>query len=297
MELDCAEVSHELQNLRKKEQLYEKTMLLKQKEMRELSGSSLRAQEEVYKSLKGTYVDIVHMCASLDERLHGDMEMMSEFRNVYRDSFIKSFKASSQDYEKLLLHTLDAQAYIFDMMLWEKAKKSRVIKRFFSEAQIHGEFNSTTYLRYYLNALDKEKASAEHKELFKLYEYLKTRETYTTLILSDDIDEVLELKRIVSASGIKMLIKTFIDDKNALTWAVLNRANVLIIKDELPNMSALKFLENFRKSSDVKATVMILSNRDAKFFAAEDIDCVIRHSENAKEIVQKNKTMLGVDDE
>ncbi|MEA2112101.1 MAG: hypothetical protein U9P71_08645, partial [Campylobacterota bacterium] len=196
IELECSEVSDELQVLRKHELSLEKVMLKKHKEMKKLSGNSLRHAEDEYKVLKGTYVDIVHMCATLSERLHEDMEMLSEFRKVYKDQFIKDFKASSHSYEQLLESTLDAQAYIFDKMLWEKAKKSRIIKRFFSESQIKGEFSSKTYLKYYLDSLDREKASDDQRELFKLYRYLEELEQHTAVVMLSEIDEMLELKRI-----------------------------------------------------------------------------------------------------
>ena len=296
IELEGVELSDELQVLRKHEQSLEKVMLIKHKDMQKLSGHALECADEEYKVLKGTYVDVVHMCASLNERLHEDMEMMSEFRAVYKDSFIKDFKASAHDYEILLLNTLDAQSYIFDRILWEKAKKSRVIKRFFSESQIDGEFSSKTYLKYYLNTLDKEKASEEQKGLFKLYKYLETLENYTTVILFDDVDEVLELKRIFTRSGLKMFIKTFIDERSALIWATSNRANLFILGDSFHSMNVTQFLDKYCGSTSIDPHVMLISSQAVKNFEKSGIDCIIKPGYTSHEIVDKMKKMLGEDD-
>jgi len=193
MERASEEVSGVLHELQQKEQYLQRSVAAKAEAIRSLAGDALERAEEEYRVLKGTYVDVVHMCATLGERLHEDQETMSEFRSVYKESFTESFQTQAAKYEKLLLQTLDTQAFIFDIVLWEKAKRSRVIKRFFSEAQIDGEFSSKTYLKYYLSSLDKEKLSHEQRELFKLFEYLKTVDKYTTVILLDDIDGVLEL--------------------------------------------------------------------------------------------------------
>jgi hypothetical protein len=231
------------------------------------------------------------MCASLDERLREDMEMLSEFRSVYKDNFIKSFTSLAHDYELLLLQILGAQSYIFDRMLWEKAKKSRVIKRFFSEAQIDGEFSSKTYLKYYLNTLDKEKASQEQRGLFKLYAYLKTLEDYTAVILLDDVDELLELKRIFTQSGIKMFSKTFLDDKSALLWAISNRANLFVLTDTIPNMSVDKFIHNYKNQTKLDPKVMVITTKSIESFS--EVDRVISPKYTPNEMVNKMKEMLG----
>jgi hypothetical protein len=291
IELESITLSDELQHFRKYEQNLEKVMLSKHKGMQKLKGHALDTAEEEYRTLKGGYVDVVHMCASLDERLREDMEMLSEFRSVYRDNFIKSFKSLAHDYEVLLLQILGAQSYIFDRMLWEKAKKSRVIKRFFSEAQIDGEFSSKTYLKYYLNTLDKEKASEDQRGLFKLYAYLKTLEDYTAMILLDDVDELLELKRIITQSGIKMFSKTFLDDRSALLWAISNRANLFILSDSVDNLNIEKFINNYKNQTKSEPKVMVISTQDIESFSS--VDMVVRPDYTNSEIVSKLKEMLG----
>ncbi len=296
MQRASEEASRVLHDLQQKEQYLEKTMAAKAEEKLVLAGDALERAEEEYRVLKGTYVDVVHMCATLSERLSEDQETMSEFRSVYKESFIEGFRALGVKYEKLLLQTLDAQAFIFDIILWEKAKLSRVIKRFFSEAQIDGEFSSKTYLKYYLSSLDKEKLSDEQRELFKLYEYLKTVDKYTTVILLNDIDNVLELKRICTRAGLNMFMKTFIDESSALAWALANRANLFIISDTLQQMSGIEFIEQYRRQSPVTPKVMMVSDYDAKVFQKHGIESVIRQNYSAKQMIEKLKKLLGEND-
>ncbi len=293
MEKYSEEVSKFLHELQQKEQYLEQRLAVKSEEMHVLAGDALEHAEEEYRVLKGTYVDVVHMCATLSERLHEDQETMSEFRSVHKENFIESFQSLGEKYEKLLLQTLDAQAFIFDIVLWEKAKLSRVIKRFFSEAQIDGEFSSKTYLKYYLSSLDKEKLSEEQRSLFKLYEYLKKVDKYTTVILLDDIDTVLELKRICTRAGLNMFIKTFIDESSALVWALANRANLFILSDTLQQTSGIDFIEQYREQSPIRPKVMMVSNYDAGVFEKYGIDSVIQRNYTAKEMIEKLKKLLG----
>ena len=296
MERASEEVSGVLHELQQKEQYLQRSVAAKAEAIRSLAGDALERAEEEYRALKGTYVDVVHMCATLGERLHEDQETMSEFRSVYKESFTESFQTQAAKYEKLLLQTLDTQAFIFDIVLWEKAKRSRVIKRFFSEAQIDGEFSSKTYLKYYLSSLDKEKLSHEQRELFKLFEYLKTVDKYTTVILLDDIDGVLELKRICTRAGLNMFIQTCIDESRALTWGLANRANLLILSDTLQQMSGIDFMEQYRQQSPVTPKVMMLSDYQPEVFKKYGITQVVPRNYSAKEMIAKLKKMLGEGD-
>ncbi len=66
-------------------------------------------------------------------------------------------------------------AFLFDRMMWEKASSSKIIDRYFQEANISYPYSCLTFLRYYLKTLNKAKLTTENKELFDLLEYLEKR--------------------------------------------------------------------------------------------------------------------------
>lgn len=63
---------------------------------------------------------------------------------------------------------MDAQAYLVDNQLWQEAKVSKSLKKYFKDSLINGELNTKTYLKYYLSTLDSDKANQTTKELYDI---------------------------------------------------------------------------------------------------------------------------------
>ena len=81
-----------------------------------------------------------------------------------------------------------------------------------------------SYLKYYLDSLDSNKATDEMKKLFSLYEYLVSIQKEFIVIVVNSTQDAMDYE-----SGIKKLnssynVKAFIDEKSTIQWAVKNRA-------------------------------------------------------------------------
>jgi hypothetical protein len=296
---DAEYCMNELKRLHGAEQMLAETI----EEKEEVLGRTLRSSlqfpklDEEHKELKKNYVDTVHEIASLNERYKLAMSLMKGFEKEHQNGFFEEFTEASRKYRSQILFILDAQAFMFDDLLWRQAKKSKVIKRFFEEAHIQGEYCAKTYLKYYLNTLDQEIISTEQQELFELYEYLESLEHSSIMILVHDIDDALRIKYLLARIDSTINIEAFIDERKALAWAQDKQSSIVIIEDQLPNFSYMQFMRAFKKKVSLHPTILLLSNLDPDSFDDEDIEMVIRKGFSDKEMGEAVKEILEKDDD
>ena len=266
-------------------------------------GRTLRASpqyerlEGEYRATKKNYVDTIHLIASLDERYKTASRLMKEFEKEHQHTFFEAFMEASRQYRSQILYILDAQAYMFDKLLWQQAQKSKVIKHFFEEAHIKGDYCAKTYLRYYLNTLDPELLSTEQQELFDLYDYLESLERDAILILVHDIDDALRLKYLVSKIDPGLIVEAFVDERKALAWTQAKQPEMVLIEDKLQSFSYTQFMNAFKKKVSLHPTIILLSNADPKSFDAEEIEMVMRKNFSDKEMSAAIRKILESDED
>lgn len=139
-----------------------------------------QALEEELKSLRRHYVDAIHENAGLAEELSTMEDVKVTYTEKYYDEFVRELLKRGAEYMKVLGNILNYRAYDFDRLIWQHAARSKMIREFFANASIKGNYSTLTFLRYYLKSLDKEKMGEEHKELFKLQAYLEKMESPLT---------------------------------------------------------------------------------------------------------------------
>lgn len=213
------------------------------------------------KSLNGTYVDIVHMMAELDERYKHDMELLKEFEAEYRSDFYKLFDTAAQRYKKSLVDVLSAQAYLLDEKLWIQAKTSKAVIAYFRKASIEGEFNTKTYLKYYLDSFDSSRMTGDTKKLFDLYQYLCSLHKDYVLVVAGSAQDAMEYETGIKAIDKSIDIKSFIDEKAALKWAMKNSVKILVIEDELAKIRVDTFLKYYKKYILASPKIILLGNK------------------------------------
>lgn len=230
--------------------------------------------DEEHKELKGDYVDTVHMMASLDEAYHHDLELMMAFEQAHKEEFFERFKEASKTYRDQIVGILDAQAYLFDEQLWMQAQRSKVIQNFFAESHIQGEYCSKTFLKYYLNSLDKDKVSKEQKELFKLYEYLDSITRNSVVVIVNDMDKAFHFKALFSKISLPLESQVFMDSKKAFKWMQQHPVHIIIVDQQLDRISAEHFIKQVREKIGSRAKAVLLGAHTAKlpddFYAAMD---------------------------
>ncbi len=259
---DAQTVFSELQRLRSKEDILSRRVAEKEEVLDRTLRTSTQFErlDEEFKDLKKYYVDTVHEIATLDEQYKQDLRLMSDFEKQHSGEFFERFAPASKKYRTQILHILDVLAYQFDTQLWKQAQRSKVIRKFFEDSRIEGDYCAKTYLRYYLNTLDPEKISVEQQALFDLYEYLESMDHDAVMILVQDIDDALRMKYLFSQMKLSITVEAFVDENKAIKWAKENSANIIIIEDQLQKMSAMKFLNEYKKRVSLQLKILYLSN-------------------------------------
>ena len=214
-------------------------------------------QEEL-KSMNGAYVDIVHMMAELDERYKHDMQLLKEFEKEYRDDFYELFSEAAVVYKKSIIDILSAQAFMLDAKLWEKAKGSKALKAHFHKAGIDGEFNTKTYLKYYLDAQDSTKLTQQNKKLLELYEYLVSLHKDCIMIVASSAQDAMDYEVDIKRVDESLEVKSFIDEIVALKWAMKHSVKVLVLEDRLAKIHVESFLRYYKKYILVIPKIIVL---------------------------------------
>ncbi len=212
------------------------------------------------KKINGTYTDTIHICSILREKHTENKRLIEAFEKRYSREFNEYFQKTAVVYEKAFVAILGAMAFELDKILWEQAKKSTQVKSLFEQAQIHEEYSSKTYLKYYLESNDIKKASDELEELLELYQYLNSLYMESILIAVDCIDDAIEYKKSVKLFNKEQDVVSFTDEKLALKWAFQNSVKILVISENLQNMTLNGFLKYYQKYSLAESKIILLGN-------------------------------------
>lgn len=258
---------------------------VRKKELQEsIQTEQFTVLEDELKSLNGTYVDVVHMMAELDERYKADMKLLQNFEKEYREDFYNLFAVEAKKHKFDLIDILNAQAYIFDIQLWHKAKSSKSVKAHFKKSSISGELNTRTYLKYYLNMQDKMKASEETKQLFKLYEYLTSIHKEYILIVMASAQDVLDCEVAIKSMEKTYETKTFIDELEAIKWAMKNSIKVLVLEEVLVKVRAERFLEIYAKNVLSKPKIVLIGDKPKN--SKISIEKLVAHNASSRVVAQ-----------
>ena len=264
---------------------------VKKKELEEsIHSSHFTVLEGEMKSLNGTYVDVVHMMAELDERYKADLKLLNEFEKEYREDFYKLFAIEEKKYKYDLVDTLNAQAYIFDIQLWHRAKRSKGVKVHFKKSSISGELNTKTYLKYYLSTQDVHKASGDTKKLFELYEYLSSVHKDYILIMVASAQDAMEYEASIKSIDKGYDSKAFVDEIQAIKWAMKNSVKLLVVEEQLAKVRVEKFLSLYSKN--VLSTPKIILIGEKPKSTLSSISKLISTGTSSRVIAQNVKSIM-----
>ena len=250
--------------LKHKEQLIYIQKQTKQKEI-EACKDKKRLQEllQEQKVINGTYVDVVHMMAKLQEDHKINTQRLQEFEKKYQNNFNEKFKKEARYYNNFLVDILDAQAYLLDSLLWKEAKVSRAVKAYFKELPVDVELNTKGYLKYYLSTLDTEKTSESSKVFFALYEHLQEIQQDYILIVTASVEDGMDYQLAIQKVCKNFSVKLFVDELSALKWSMRNNVKVIVLEDLLHVSTAEKFLDSYHNNILSKPKIIVLGDRNS----------------------------------
>jgi hypothetical protein len=259
------EIIERLTFLRNKEEIISFEKKKKKKEI--LKAHDKEDKIKLTRELKiynGTYADIVHMMAKLQEIQEKNTKRLTDFENSYKEGFYKTFQAEAKKHKKNIVDILNAQAYLLDSLLWQEAKTSSEILSYFHSLSIDIELNTKTYLKYYLNTLDGGKSNKETRDLFAFYDHLVEIQKDYILIITSSAQDALEYSQYIKSSDKSLIVKSFISELESIKWAMTNSVKVIILDATLVSTSAKKYLDYYHNNIFSKPKIILIGQANIK---------------------------------
>lgn len=216
------------------------------------SGSSRGSQEYLQfekevKMMRKTYVDLIQFVATRQEFLVKERERLKKFKETHFQEFVDVYAPMLRDIKNRFVGLLDSKAYDLDSALWERAKKSQSVRRFFRDARIEGGFSSKTFLRYFLRGIDKSRTSSKTKELFSLLKYLEEVCHKNVLVLRDSAVNALKYKEIIEKIDSTLTVSVDKNPLSALKLMATTHQDIVVLDEKIGEMTALDFIQNTKQ--------------------------------------------------
>lgn len=227
------------------------------------------------KKLKSKYVDTIDEICILKNQNEYFYNIQKDFTDKHRKDFVEYFKIKSEEIFVKFAYILNSCAYQFDYQMWELAKNSQGIKKFFIEANIDGSFSSKTFLKYFLKSLDEDKMNDTYKEMQDLLNYLEELEKGTILIVDDKSEMLPALKYFANHIDKYYKVKLLrpIDVLNELSQ---NNVHYIIVNIEIKE---LRIFDLVKKIKQVKKSLefVFTSNKFTKELLAKAKLAGVKH--------------------
>ena len=134
------------------------------------------AEEIAYfKALKGRNVDAIDGFAKSRDKLVVITKELKDLEDAMSSEFYKQYKEYVENINEGLCDVVHTKSYYFDKVLWEIAASSQLIRKFFMQARIEGDYSTKTYIQYYLRNIDIGKSNTSEWHIY-LQEVLKVLE-------------------------------------------------------------------------------------------------------------------------
>lgn len=255
--------------------------------------------ETIFKRLNGEYVDRLHDQSILREEIAKLYGVIEKFKKQHELEFNQYFYDKSREFVEFVQEVLNGLAYEYDTILWEEAKDSDSIRKFFAESKIQGSFSSKTFLKYYLKHLDKELLSGEQEGLQQLLSYLEEISKKNIFIMGSDIDEVNALKLLVEGIDKEYVVVTAISSEKIFVEHTRSPFDLIIIDYRLRQLTGLELMDKFWEAyTDTRDGIPVLMRFRNPTYEEVDhagragIRYFIRSSVGKTEFIEKVKRIL-----
>lgn len=218
------------------------------------------------KAYRAKCVDSIHAKRDLEEENAQLRKFLDLVEDENEESFRELFMAQSKSFDEKIVQLLNKAAYVFDSVLWQKARKSRIIKEYFRKSNIVGQLTSLKYLQYYLQSLDKKKLSGENKELFKLIPYLQSLQERKILYLSNEINNAMRLKSALNTLGKGIEVEITLNMDQALSSIMKKIPEFLFIDKDADFKKIINVLSEL-EIIDETFIVLVVNTMDDKLLA------------------------------
>jgi hypothetical protein len=122
----------------------------------ELNMNSDEKRKE-YAQLKARYAEAAHFFAEARDEIPLAYKKLEEIEETFRETFLAWFEEYKEYYLSELRGATNVKFYYLDKLLWYKAERSNEIRRFFKDSGIKGNYDTKTFIEYYLRNIDLKK--------------------------------------------------------------------------------------------------------------------------------------------
>ena len=160
----------EYEELKEKISIYNNNIKIYEEKLENLKENSSK-----YKEIKKKYVDCVYEYSKYRDKFKEIKEKLEEIEKTHKLEFLDKFEKEKKLHLLKLKKIISIKLYYYEALLWFLAKNSKDIVDFFENANIIGDFSTKTFIKYFLNNIDINKANNNEwlnylNNLLKVYE-------------------------------------------------------------------------------------------------------------------------------
>jgi hypothetical protein len=144
----------ELEDADRSKRHYENTIASLDKKLQTLSN--LDSSE--FKKARGAMADTLHLLDVAKEKYTFIKSKMDVYNSHLRERFIDIFEAEKAKHTKELQLIINTKSVYLDHLLWHQAERSTPIQRFFKKSDIKGDYDTKTYIDYYMRNINIEQS-------------------------------------------------------------------------------------------------------------------------------------------
>lgn len=199
------------------------------------------------KNLRKRYVDLLHYLSTQKNKLAKATKARDDFSEKFFEEFLREYLPLTNALKVDFIKLLNAKAYDLDTLLWQRAKRSMSVRRFFIKAGITGTYSSKTFLKYFLHSLDRNKIRNETNKLFDLLKYLETFSKKNILLIQVSPEDSKRYKEYLKNFDSDLQITTSNDPHNHLSISNPIDYHVIIMEWEVCGMTILDFMQKYKE--------------------------------------------------
>lgn len=256
---DIEETQSLLANAKAQVQVLGNALETQERQLRQLAGNK-RSQEYIHlekevKNSRKIYTDLIHFIATRQDFILKQNERIKKFKDAHLQSFINVYAPMLKQIKERFIEILDSKAYDLDSALWDRAKQSQIVRKFFRDACIEGGFCSKTFLRYFLRGLDRNKVSAQSKELFSLLKYLEDISRKNILVLRASSVDASRCKEIIKKIDPTLNISIEQNPLNALKLLVAKPQDIVVMDEKVGTIEVQDFIAQSKQLPNQKPII------------------------------------------
>jgi hypothetical protein len=111
-----------------------------------------------FKKTRGAMADTLHSLETAKEKVTLIKSKIDVYVDHLKPRFIEVFEKEKEEHRVALQQVINTKSVYLDHLLWHQAEKSMPIQRFFKKSDIKGDYDTKTYIEYYMRNINIEQS-------------------------------------------------------------------------------------------------------------------------------------------